>query len=275
MACSGNDVQREQTKLDSPIVKEELVLKREETQQEEIKTEKKDNVGIVQELFPKIIEVYHHDPKAFTQGLIYRNGFLYESTGQYGSSELRKVDIKSGEVLQSTPISRRFFGEGIEELNGVIYMLTWQSGVALTFDFNSLSQKNDYSYYGEGWGLCSDGNKLFMSDGSNIIRPYSTEFKPLGNISVSYDGEPVYYLNELEFVDGYIWANVWQNDVILKIDISTGNVVAFADLSNLRKELSPNNRQAETLNGIAYNPTENLFYVTGKLWDKMFAIKFE
>lgn len=222
----------------------------------------------------RIVAEYPHDPDAFTQGLSIHNGGLYEGTGLEGESTLRRVDLESGEVLQSRELDDEYFGEGIAVMNDRIYQLTWQSRTCFVYDQETFDLLGTFSYEGEGWGLTADGERLIMSDGTSrlVFRDPET-FAELGQIDVRDAGIPVSRLNELEYVEGEIWANVWQTDRVARIDPTSGLVTGWIDLSGL---LSPEERQTHTvdvLNGIAYDAETGRVFVTGKWWPKLFEIE--
>jgi glutaminyl-peptide cyclotransferase len=218
---------------------------------------------------------YPHDPQAFTQGLFVKDGQLYESTGQKGQSTLRKVDLKTGKVLQKKALADEYFGEGSTPVGDTIVGLTWQSNVGFIYDAKTFALKGRFNYKGEGWGLASDANNVYMSDGSfeiRILDPKTLEERR--RIRVTAEGKPITQLNELEVVDGQIFANVWGTDVIARIDPASGNVVGWIDLTGL---LPPAQRGTASpdavLNGIAYDGKHHRLYVTGKLWPKLFEIE--
>jgi glutaminyl-peptide cyclotransferase len=218
---------------------------------------------------------YPHDPRAFTQGLFYKDGFLYESTGRNGQSSLRKVDLTTGKVLQRRDLAADFFGEGIAEVGGEILCLTWTTHVGFVFDRKTFDEKRRFSFTGEGWGLASDGAQVYMSDGTADIRVLNREtLDELSRIHVTVNGTPVARLNELEWVDGELFANVWGEDLIARIDPSTGHVVGWIDLTGLLKPGQRGTTSADAvLNGIAYDGKRNRLFVTGKLWPKLFEIQ--
>jgi len=221
----------------------------------------------------KIIRSMQHDPEAYTQGLFVDGDILFESTGQYGFSSLRKVDINTGTILAKESIGIQYFGEGITLLNDKIYMLTWQSEKGFIFDKNSLKKIGEFSYKGEGWGIASDDSMLYMSDGSNIIKLLDpTNFQVTNMITVTYNGSPLNMLNELEIVGDSIYANIYTYDAIAIIDKNSGNVLQVLDAGELRKKIG-NIQNAEVLNGIAYNPKNKRFILTGKNWDKYFEVE--
>jgi glutamine cyclotransferase len=213
-----------------------------------------------------VVNTYPHDRAAFTQGLLYLDGVLYESTGLNGRSSLRKVELKTGKVLQQVNVPDQFFAEGLAQLNGKLYQLTWQARTGFIYDLKTFDPAGQFFYQSEGWGLTTDGKSLILSDGSDQIRYLEPlTFAVQRTISVKENGQPVSNLNELEFIKGEIYANIWQTDRIVRIDPATGNVLRDYDLSGL---LLPQDRDATTdvLNGIAYDPDGDHLYVTGKLW---------
>lgn len=217
--------------------------------------------------------VYPHDPDAFTQGLFISKGVLYESTGLPGRSSVRKVELKTGKVLMKTDIAAQYFGEGITEFNDEIVGLTWTSQVGFVFDKASLKMKQTFSYAGEGWGLASDGKHILMSDGTAFIRTLKPgTLEELKRVQVTAEGKPLDRLNELEWVDGELYANVWGADVIARIDPESGKVVGWIDLTGLLKAEWKDGHTVDVLNGIAYDKQQRKLYVTGKLWPKMFEI---
>ncbi len=225
-----------------------------------------------------IVNTYPHDPKAFTQGLTYHDGFLYEGTGGKDGdnfySWLRKVEIKSGKVLQQHDLSRDYFGEGITILNDKVYQLTWKEGVAFVYNLSDFKPIGEFRYSGEGWGLTDDGTHLYMSDGTHVIRVVNPEdFKTIRTIVVNDEkGQPLMNLNELEWVRGEIWANVWQSGWLMRIDPATGRLLGRIDLRKVTEEEQRQNRNADVLNGIAYDEEGDRIFVTGKMWRRMFEI---
>ncbi len=220
----------------------------------------------------RVLAVHPHDAKAFTQGLIWRDGHLFESLGLRGHSALREVDIASGHVLREVKLPSDEFGEGIEEVGGRIFQLTWQEGIVHLWRASDFAPLRTFHIRDEGWGLAWDGLRLIQSDGSSTLYFRSPDdFRVLGSLKVSRDGQPAAYLNEMEYVDGSIYANVWQSDEILRIDPASGRVVEVFDASGL---LDPEARaHADVLNGIAWNPRRRIFYLTGKLWPKLFEVE--
>jgi glutaminyl-peptide cyclotransferase len=221
-----------------------------------------------------VLRAFPHDPAAFTQGLVYFEGKIYESTGLVGSSSLRRVSLESGLVEVWRPIDSPFFAEGLARVGGNLVQLTWQNGLAFVWRLDTLQPVGEHSYDGEGWGLCDDGQRLVMSDGSESLtfRDRQT-FATLGSVKVARDGQPVRNLNELECVQGAVYANIWMTDSIVRIDPSSGAVTGWIDASGL---LTRDERaRADVLNGIAYVPERDSFLITGKLWPRLFEVRFE
>ena len=221
----------------------------------------------------EIKNTYPHDRAAFTQGLIFRDGLLWESTGQYGSSSLRQVELKTGKVLKSVPVAREFFAEGMTIFGGKVYQLTWQEKRAFVYDAKDFRRVGEFKYAGEGWGLTHDGESLVMSDGTSTLRFLDPEtFAVRRTVRVVDANRPVEQLNELEYVRGEIFANVWQTDRVARIDPRTGSVTGWIDLSGL---LRPSDARGDedVLNGIAYDEQTDRLFVTGKLWPKLFEIR--
>ena len=221
----------------------------------------------------RIVHVYPHDHEAFTQGLEYRGGFLYEGTGLNGRSTLRKVDLQTGRVLQEIPVDRQYFGEGITLINSRILELTWKANQGFMYDLASFRSLGEFSYPGEGWGLTNDGHHIYMSDGTAHIRVWDpSTLQETRRITVHDGAQSVDMLNELEYVHGEIYANVWQTDRIAIINPSDGIVKGWIDLTGL---LTPAEAAdgADVLNGIAYDSLGDRLFVTGKLWPKLFEIQ--
>ncbi len=219
----------------------------------------------------RIVRTFPHDPEAFTQGLIFRDGVFYEGTGLNGRSSLRKVTVETGNVLQIKTTPSEYFGEGITDWKGSLVQLTWRSEIGFVYDLSSFERTKTFQYTGEGWGLTHDGSRLIMSDGSAALRSLDpATFKETGRITVRDGGSPVENLNELEYVKGEIYANVWQTDRIARINPKSGRVTGWIDLSGL---LTPAERAGtDVLNGIAYDAARDRLFVTGKLWPKVFEI---
>jgi glutaminyl-peptide cyclotransferase len=220
----------------------------------------------------RIINTFPHDPCAFTQGLVWENGFLYEGTGLEGHSNLRKVDLQTGKILQIYNLPEKYFGEGISIFNNNIFQLTYKSGVGFVYDKETFKLLHQFTYPTEGWGITNDGNRLIMSDGTdNLYFLDPLTCKTISRLKVSDNGSPVWRINELEYIDGSIYANIWQTDTIVIISPNNGNVTGRIDLAGL---LTPRQRQAaDVLNGIAYDAKNRRLYVTGKLWPSLFEIK--
>lgn len=223
----------------------------------------------------EIVNIYPHDSNAFTQGLIIVGGKLLESTGQEGSSSLRTVELETGKVLKKVDVPTPYFAEGITVLNGKVYQLTWQHNVGFIYDAQTFDRVGQFNYQGEGWGLTTDGHSLILSDGSNRLKYLDpTNFRVTKTISVVEGTNPIEELNELEFVQGEIYANVWHSDRIAVIDPQSGRVKAWIDLKGLMPEDALSSEEA-VLNGIAYDQANSKFYVTGKLWPRLFEIKIK
>ena len=229
-----------------------------------------------------IVNEYPHDPGAFTEGLEYKDGMLYESTGQYGSSDIRKVDLKTGKVLLSTKMEPRYFGEGLTILNGKIYQLTYKEGKGFVYDLNNLKLEKTFSFVApEGWGMTNNGTYLIFDDGTNLLHFIDpVTFKEIKQLAVTDEHGPVNEINEPEMIHGFIYANQWQTDNILKIDTATGHVVGRADLGSLRERAGippPSGRRnaPDVLNGIAWDATGNRIFITGKNWPKLFEVRLD
>ncbi len=221
-----------------------------------------------------VLERYPHDTLAFTQGLSFWNGQLYESTGQYGVSDIRIVDKKSGRIQRRERLPSHYFGEGSTCVNGRYYMLTWLNQKLLTFDAQTLKRLGEMSYTGEGWGLTTDGELLYMSNGTEVITVRSADdFSVLRSIVVTLNGKRINRINELEWIEGEIWANVWQQDIILRIDPKTGMTTEVLDLTSIYPVAERTNR-ADVLNGIAYDAPSKSVYVTGKYWPWLYKIQY-
>lgn len=226
------------------------------------------------QLIPKIINKYPHDKNAYTQGLVYHNGYLYESTGLYGKSTLRKVEITTGKVLQSLSLSPIYFGEGIAILDDKIYQLTWENKKAFVYDLKSFKLLKEFTYPTEGWGITTNGKELIVSDGSNFLTYYDADkFSISNSIMIRQGNKSLYNINEMEYFDGLIYANVYLTDNIVIINPNNGDIVGWIDISLLRQNLD-DSQNSEVSNGIAYNPNTKTFYLTGKNWSNLFEVVF-
>jgi len=221
----------------------------------------------------RVLKVYPHDPQAFTQGLVYLDGALYEGTGLEGRSSLRRVDLETGEVLQQYDLPPQYFGEGIAVLGHRIFQLTWRSHIGFVYGREKFDKQREFSYQTEGWGLTHDSKRLIMSDGTAVLYFLDPDnLTQTGNLEVRDDRGPVRWLNELEYVEGEVWANVWQTDRIARISPKTGHVLGWIDLHDLLSA-ADRVRQVDVLNGIAYDAADKRLFVTGKWWPKLFEIE--
>jgi glutaminyl-peptide cyclotransferase len=220
-----------------------------------------------------VVNVYPHDPEAYTQGLIYRNGFLFESTGLNGRSTVRKVELETGAVVQQHRVDQAHFAEGLTEWNGQIIQLTWRSNIAFVYDLVSLTPRQTFNFSGEGWGLTHDQQTFILSDGTEYLRFHARNtFRETRRVVVTDGGVPVKELNELEYVRGEIYANVWHTDRIARIAPESGRVTRWIDLRGLLSTVYQLDPEA-VLNGIAYDDATGRLFVTGKLWPKLFEIE--
>jgi len=221
----------------------------------------------------EIIRIYPHDPEAFTQGLVYEGGFLYESTGLYGRSSLRKVELETGRVVKIHHLPPEFFGEGLTIWRDRLIQLTWHERIGFVYEKETFRLLRTFTYATEGWGLTHDGRHLIRSDGTAVLSFLDPEtFREVRRIEVRDQGRPVIFLNELEYVRGEIYANVWQTECLVRISPRTGRVLGWVDLTGL---LGPEDRvrAVDVLNGIAYDAERDRLFVTGKLWPKLFEIR--
>lgn len=222
----------------------------------------------------EVVHTYPHDPTAFTEGLFYLNGYLYESTGLERHSSIRKVRLESGEVVQKLDIPPEYFGEGIVNWKTHLVSLTWKSHVGFVHDLKSFKLERQFQYDGEGWALTQDGKQILMSDGTSEIRWLNPQtLLQTGRLQVTLDGKPVANLNELEWVKGEIYANVWKTNLILRIEPHGGQVVGVINLSGLLAPSDIVQGQTDVLNGIAYDSRGDRLFVTGKNWPKLFEIR--
>lgn len=222
----------------------------------------------------EVIRTYPHDPNAFTQGLVYHDGMLYESTGKYGRSGMREVRLETGAVVRQRPLKPRFFGEGITLYHGRIIQLTWKSQMGFVYGRKGFNRLQSFRYRGEGWGITHDGARFIVSKGTSTLHFWDPQtFREIGRMTVRDGNRPVTFLNELEFIKGEIYANIWQSDRIARIDPDTGCVTGWIDLTGL---MGPRLMDEEAvLNGIAYDAAGDRLFVTGKYWPKVFEIKLK
>ena len=224
----------------------------------------------------EVVHSYPHDPSAFTEGLFYKDGFLYESTGLEGRSSIRKVKLETGEVLQQSDLPPELFGEGIVDWGPDLISLTWRNHVGFVSDLSTFVLLRQFKIEGEGWALTRNDREIFMSDGTSsllVLDPRTQAVKR--RIPVTAEGQPVFQLNELEWVDGQIYANIWQTDRIARIDPATGHVLGWIDLSGLLATQGPITGHPDVLNGIAYDAKGHRLFVTGKLWPWLFEIRLK
>nr|WP_315260122.1 glutaminyl-peptide cyclotransferase [uncultured Duganella sp.] len=222
----------------------------------------------------KLVRSYPHDAQAFTQGLLYRDGFLYESTGLNGKSSIRKVDLASGKVLQSQNIPPQHFGEGLTSWGDTLVSITWQTQTGFVFDLKTFEVKSQFAYPGEGWGLASNGKELILSDGSATLRFLDPKtFLEVRRVKVTADGIAVNQLNELEVVEGEIYANIWHTNTIARIDQGTGKITGWIDFGKLYADAGKGPNGENVMNGIAYDADKKRLFVTGKLWPKIYEVK--
>ena len=221
----------------------------------------------------EVVKVYPHDPKAFTQGLLYHNGYLYESTGLNGQSSLRRVDLETGEIRQQLDVPATYFAEGLALFDRRLYQLTWQSRLGFVYDLESFQLQRTFNYRGEGWGLAQDSRMLILSDGTSRLRFLDPETFDLRREVEVLDGDsPVTQLNELEFIRGDLWANIWQSDRLVRINPESGRVTGWVNLAGLLPA-ADRLRGVDVLNGIAWDEAGQRLFVTGKLWPKLFEIR--
>ncbi|WP_447760544.1 glutaminyl-peptide cyclotransferase [Sphingopyxis panaciterrae] len=221
----------------------------------------------------RIVQSYPHDATSFTQGLFWDGGHLYEGTGQYGKSRVARLDLKTGKALAQTQLPADQFGEGITRWQGQIIGLTWQNGIGHRWSIDDLKPLGNFTYAGEGWGLTMVGDSLVLSDGTSELRYLNpgtmTEQK---RVTVRFGGRPVAMLNELETIDGQVWANIWMTDFIVRIDPATGDVASLVDLSGLKADAGASGDDS-VLNGIAWDAKKKRLFVTGKYWPKLYEIE--
>jgi glutaminyl-peptide cyclotransferase len=222
----------------------------------------------------EVVATYPHDPRAWTQGLEYVDGFLYEGTGLQGESTLRRVDLETGRVVQMIELDEELFGEGITLLDGRVYQLTLESNVAFVYDQETFDLTEEFTYPTQGWGLTNDGERFIMSDGSNLLYfRDSVTFEETGRVEVMDGDTPIRWLNELEYIEGEVFANIWHADWIARIDPETGRVNGWIDLDGLLRDEDRAGRRVDVLNGIAYDRDSGRLFVTGKLWPVLYEIE--
>jgi glutamine cyclotransferase len=223
----------------------------------------------------EIVATYPHDPAAFTEGLFFHDGRLFESTGAVGTSWIREVELTTGRVLRQRDLAKPHFGEGTVILGDKLYQLTWESGKAFVYDWKTFNPTGEFSYEGEGWSLTTDGTSLIMDDGTAVIKWRDPKtFAVTKSFVVMDNGESVSKLNELEWIKGELWANIWQSDQIARIDPTTGKVTGWIDLSGILSSIDRTGKE-DVLNGIAYDAARDKIYVTGKYWSKLFEIRLK
>lgn len=235
------------------------------------------SLSLAQEQVPRygynLVNTYPHNIESFTQGLLYHEGYLFEGTGKNGRSSLSKINLEDGAVLMSKDLSQRYFGEGIEIVDDKIYQLTWQSHLVFVYDKATFESAGSHYNASEGWGLAYDGEHLILSDGSATLQFMNPEtFAPQRKVEVTLDGNAIHQLNELEYINGEVWANVWQTDFILRIDPASGAVNSIVDLSGLSERTQLGSNEA-VLNGIAWDAENERLFVTGKHWAHLFEIE--
>lgn len=223
----------------------------------------------------EVVTVHPHDPGAFTQGLLWHDGRLFESTGEVGTSNIREVDLKTGRVIRQRDLAAPHFGEGIVIFGDKLYQITWKTNKAFVYDWKTFAPTGEFTYEGEGWGLTTDGTSLIMSNGSPTLawRDPKT-FAVRKSLEVTDNGTPVNALNELEWVKGEIWANVWQSEQIARIDPTTGKVTGWIDLTGILPSLDRTGAE-DVMNGIAYDADADRYFVTGKKWSKLYEIRLK
>jgi glutamine cyclotransferase len=220
-----------------------------------------------------VVNTFPHDPEAFTQGLVFHDGRLYEGTGLRGQSSVRIVELETGEITRIHCLPPEYFGEGITIHGGRIIQVTWESRVGFVYDMDSLEVLDNFSISTEGWGLTTDGTSLILSDGTSTLRFFDPEtFQETRTVEIRDDDEPVSLINELEYIDGEIFANIWQTDMIVRIDPVSGSVLGWLDLGGLREHID-DDASIDVLNGIAYDDESGHLFVTGKLWPLLFEIE--
>lgn len=238
----------------------------------DLHTEMSQPQGFSDQMTYEVINEYPHDPQAFTQGLIFLDGVFFESTGLYGESSLRKVDVQTGQVLQQIDLPSQYFGEGLTAWEGVLIQLTWQENTGFVYQLEKFSLLKEFSYPTQGWGLTHDGERLIMSDGSDTLFFLDGEtFEVVDQVVVTDQGQEISRINELEYVQGEIFANIWLTDTIIRIDPFNGEVLGRIDLSGILPDVERTS-ETDVLNGIAYDPETDRLFITGKFWPKVYEI---
>ncbi len=221
-----------------------------------------------------VVNKFPHDPAAFTQGLVWHEGRLYEGTGLRGASSVRRVRLETGAVEQKIDLAPNIFGEGIAVWNDSIVQITWQNQVGFVYDLETFAQRRSFTYQGEGWGLTHDGTRLIMSNGSSVLVFRDPEtFAETRRVTVTFRGAPLQRLNELEYIEGQIWANIWPTNQIARIEPNTGRVMGVLDLTGILTPQDQGNAAVDVLNGIAYDEKSDRIFVTGKLWPRLYEIR--
>ena len=221
----------------------------------------------------EVVKSYAHDPKAYTQGLLFADGRLLESTGRYGTSGIREVRLETGQVIRTKSIAYQFFGEGLALHDGELFFLTWKAGKVFVYDRHSFHLKREHVLEGEGWGIVSSGEHLIVSDGTSTLRYFDPKtFEEVRRVEVKSEGRPLTHINELEMVEGELLANVWKSDYIARIDPKTGRLKGWLDLTGI-VDFPPIRDSDAVLNGIAYDADKKRLFVTGKLWPKLYEIR--
>ncbi|MEW6207989.1 MAG: glutaminyl-peptide cyclotransferase [Acidobacteriota bacterium] len=230
---------------------------------------------MAKEVSYEVVASYPHDQKAFLQGLVWHDGVFYESTGQFGQSSLRRVEFPSGKVVRKIDLADEYFGEGLAMVGDRLIQLTWQTHIGFVYERDTFRKVGEFKYPTEGWGLCYDGKYLILSDGSDTLTYMdATSFEPVKKLRVTMNNRAVRNLNELEFIEGEIWANVWHEDVVLRINTETGRVSSFLNLAGLHTSDAAAGGE-DVLNGIAYDAAQKRIFISGKLWPKIYEIKLK
>lgn len=236
---------------------------------------KNESTSLVKAISYQVVNSFPHDVTAFTEGLLIHDGLLYESTGEK-ESWIGTVDIKTGQTTKKVLLDPKYFGEGMTIINNKVYYLTWKHHTGFIYDFKSFKEIGQFNYDTEGWGMTNDGKNIIMSDGTDKIYFLDTlTMKPAKTLSVTQDGTPLKGINELEYVDGSLYANVWRTSTVVKIDLNTGNVTGILDLSPLTKQARELKPGVDVLNGIAWHPKTRLMLVTGKYWNYIYVLKLK